>query len=213
MNPLTSPPEEPVEEDVLALELDFDKDSVVELDPERRFVTNPLRWDRVRDEINFQDLVEEFTGKRSNDKISCPFHGSDTTPSFGFWPHKNNGFCFGCPPGEQYYDPLIFTSKYLQISPYKALLWLEKTYSLPPLDDIVPEEEEEEEEISLEFCDLAPAYIVQARREIRVSEDPELAFDYLRIYYESQHINDPLPLAKVLDPDTLRSIKQKKLYR
>jgi len=98
-------PEEPIPttEDNSS-EVEFSKSDLLKLDTtnSRLHGINPARWERANDEINFQDLVQEFTGKYSNDKISCPFHGTDSTPSFGFWPHKNNGFCFGCLSESEY---------------------------------------------------------------------------------------------------------------
>jgi hypothetical protein len=208
-------PDEPVIPEVDADEIDFTKSDIEKLDAAafRVHGINPARWDRANDEINFQDLVEEFTGKRSNDKISCPFHGTDSTPSFGFWPHKNNGFCFGCPPGEQYYDNLRFVAKTLSVSRLKALLWIEKTYSLPPMDDVAVEDEEEEEEVSIEFADLSEAYIRQAAREVQTHKDAELAEGFIRIYFQGLRDNDPVALARVLDPSTLQGIKDRKMYR
>jgi hypothetical protein len=202
----------PVETD--SEEIDFTKSEIVQLDAAQSRVhgINPARWERANDEINFQDLVEEFTGKYSNDKISCPFHGSDSTPSFAFFPHKNNGWCFGCPPGEQFYDNIIFTAKTLSVSRLKAMLWLEKKYALPPMDDIVLEEEDQEEEVSVELADLTEAFIRQAAREVQAHQDPELAEGFIRIYFEAEHDNDPVALARVLDPSTLQNIMQRKTY-
>jgi hypothetical protein len=196
-------------------EVDFTKSEIAQLDAAHYRVSgiNPARWDRANDEINFQDLVEEFTGKYSNDKISCPFHGTDSTPSFGFWPHKNNGFCFGCPPGQQYYDNILFVAKTLSISRLKAMLWLEKKYKLPPMDDIAIEDDvEEEEEVSVEVADLSEAFIRQAAREVQLYQDPELAEGFIKIYFEAEHDKDPVGLARVLDPSTLQNIKQRKMH-
>lgn len=195
-------------------EIDFTKSDIVQLDAAHSRVSgiNPARWERAIDEINFQDLVEEFTGKYSNDKISCPFHGTDSTPSFGFFPHKNNGWCFGCPPGEQFYDNIIFVAKTLSISRVKALYWLEKKFNLSPMDDVVLEDEEQEEEVSVELADLSEAFIRQAAREVQTHQDPELAEGFIRIYFEAEHDNDPVALARVLDPSTLQNIMQHKMY-
>jgi len=209
-------PEEPIPttEDESS-EIDFIKSDILKLDSVNSRVhgINPARWDRANDEINFQDLVEEFTGKYSNDKINCPFHGSDSTPSFGFWPHKNNGFCFGCPPGEQFYDNIIFVAKTLSISRVKALFWLEKKYNLPPMDDVVLDDEDEEEEVSIEFADLSEAYIRQAGREVQKHQDVEMGQALVRIYFQAEFEKDAMPLARVLDPSTLEHIRQKKAFR
>ena len=196
------------------LEIEFTKDDILKLDAvnSRLQGINPARWERAIDDINFQDLVEEFTGKYSNDKISCPFHGTDKTPSFAFFPHKNNGWCFGCPAGEQFYDNIIFVAKTLSISRTKALFWLEKKYSLPPMDDVSLDEDEDEEEISVGFSDLSEAYIRQAAREVQKYQDPEMAEGFIRIFFEAENDNDAMPLARVLDPSTLHGITQRKAY-
>lgn len=196
-------------------ELDFDKSDITKLDMAQSRVhgINPARWERANEEVNFQDLVEEFTGHRSNDKISCPFHGTDSTPSFGFWPHQNDGFCFGCPPGEQYYNNISFVSRWFSFSRVRALLWIEKNYNLPPLDDVKLEDEEEEEEITVDLADLTEAYIRQARREVQQHQDPELALGYIQKFYEAERDNDPVTLARVLDPSTLQTILERKMYR
>lgn len=193
-------------------ELDFTKADIARLETADRAGINPARWERAKDEVNFQDLVEEFTGKYSNSMISCPFHGTDSTPSFKFYPHKNNGWCFGCPAGEQFYDNIIFVAKTLSISRVKALFWLEKTYKLPPMDDVILDDEEEEEEVSIEFADLSEAFIRQAAREVQKHQDVEMAQEFVRIYFEAEFEKDPLPLARV-DPSTLEDIRQRKLFK
>lgn len=202
----------PVETD--SDDIDFTKTDIIALDAAHSRVSgiNPARWERANDEINFQDLVEEFTGKYSNDKINCPFHGSDSTPSFAFFPHKNNGWCFGCPPGEQFYDNIIFVAKTLSVSRLKAMLWLEKKYNLPSIDDVVLEDEEQEEEVSVELVDLTEAFIRQAAREVQTHQDPELAEGFIKIYFEAGADNDPMALARVLDPGALKNIMQRKMY-
>lgn len=205
----------PQESETDSEELEFTKDNITKLDMAQSRVMgiNPARWERAIEEVDFQDLVEEFTGQRSNDKINCPFHGSDSTPSFAFFPHKNNGWCFGCPPGEQFYDPISFTAKTLSCSRLKALIWLEKKYALPPIDDIKLEDEEEEEEVQIELVDVSEAYIRQARREVLKHADVELASNYIQRFFEAERDNDALPLARILDPDTLKTIVNRKLYR
>jgi hypothetical protein len=203
------------ETDADSEELDFTKSDITKLDMAQSRVMgiNPARWERAIEEVDFQDLVEEFTGHRSNDKISCPFHGSDSTPAFAFFPHKNNGWCFGCPPGQQFYDTITFTAKTLSVSRLKALVWLEKKFGLPPIDDIKLEDEEEDEEVQVELADLTESYIRQARREVQQLGDVELATGYIQKYFEAERENDALALARVLDPSTLQTIVNRKLYR
>ena len=171
---------------------------------------NPARWGRVRDDINFQDLVGELTGLTSHDKIRCPFHGVDRTPSFAFYPHKNNGWCFGCPPKEQFYDNVNFVAKFFSISRTKALLWLEKSNNLTEIPDVEDDEDEEEEEtVTITFEDLAPLYIIQAAAH-PATQDVELAQDYLKRYFEAEALGDTLALARVLEPATLERARNRK---
>jgi DNA primase len=176
----------------------------------RSAVINPARWERVREEINFQDLVGELTGLTSHGKIRCPFHGTDSTPSFAFYPAKNNGWCFGCPPHEQFYDNVNFVAKHFAISKTKALLWLEKTNNLTAIPDVEDEQDEEEDTVTITFEDLAPLYIIQAAAHIQATQDVELAEDYIKRYFEAEAFGDTLALARVLEPATLERARNRK---
>src|SRR5208282_6829810 len=87
---------------------------------------NPERYEQIRREINFGDLVADLTG-HTGSEIRCPFHGSDSTPSFYIYPpaRGNNGWCFGCVKGQQYYDHIRFVRELLGYSFIKALTYLE----------------------------------------------------------------------------------------
>jgi hypothetical protein len=153
---------------------------------------NPLRLEQVKREIEFSDLVFDLTGK-SGSEISCPFHGTDRTPSFYLYPPSrgNNGWCFGCPPGHQYWDHVRFVRELLGYSYPKALEYLERTYNLPFIEDVVEEVEEEdtgERVVTVEFEDLTEPYIIAARREIETNHDIEQAEEFLRIYFEAEKL-------------------------
>jgi hypothetical protein len=145
---------------------------------------NPERWDRVRRDIRFEDIVADLTGRSGSTAISCPFHGRDSRPSFWLYKRTNDGWCFGCPPKEQYYDQVRFVSKYLGINRAAALNWLEKKWELSPLADIVPEEEDVET-IELQFADLQEPFILKAIRQVQEFRDVELAEDYLCHYFKA----------------------------
>jgi len=170
---------------------------------------NPERWDRVRDEVLFSDVVEEVLGKHGS-PINCPFHGRDSTPSFYVYPpaRGNCGWCFGCAP-DGYYDNVKLVSKTFDIDRVKALVWIEKKWNLPPLQD-VPREEEEEEFVEVVFDDLSEAYILQAAKEIQHAKDFELASEYLRIYFQADRDQDPMPLARVVGRETVQRIMRMK---
>jgi hypothetical protein len=145
---------------------------------------NPERWDRVRRDIRFEDVVADLTGHSGTTSIRCPFHGRDSRPSFWLYKRTNDGWCFGCPPKEQYYDHVRFVSKYLGISRSAALRWLEKKWELPELADIKPDEEEVDS-IELQFADLQEPFILKAIKQVQEFRDVELAEDYLCHYFKA----------------------------
>lgn len=155
---------------------------------------NPERWERAKQDIPFDDVVSDLYGQ-SGSKISCPFHGRDSTPSFTFYRSPNDAFCFGCPSGEGYYDSVIFVSRYMGVNRLQALKWLEDKYELPPLADVEDaetylEEEETEEEasfVTLTYEDLVEPYIIRATTDIQATKDVHRALDYLNLYFKAEH--------------------------
>lgn len=179
------------------------------------------RWDRVRWEIDFYDLtlqlLEEtgnMKGKPSNNKISCPFHGRDSTPSFTFYRGSNSAFCFGCEPPavNQFYDNVRLVSSVFGISKRDSLKWLEKRYKLPAMtvtSDIVDlPDTEEEEVVELNFDDLREPFLALATVLSKDTETQEL----LDIFFKAQQTQDPLPLAKVLGKDRVKRILRHKAH-
>lgn len=168
------------------IELNFEKDTLYKLYSKGEAgEINPERWERVRREIRFEDVVSDLTG-HTGGSIRCPFHGSDSRPSFWLYKGTNDGWCFGCPPKEQYYDHVRFVARYLGVNRVAALRWLEKKWDLPPLLS-VPEDVEEEDEytVQLGFFDLQEPYILKAIKQVQEFKDVELAEDYLRCYFEA----------------------------
>lgn len=171
------------------------------------------RWTRANSEIRFDDVVQELTGKWGR-AISCPFHGTDSTPSFYLFAANNDGYCFGCPPKEGYYDNVRFAAKYLNFSRVKALKWLERKWDLPPIaDSVLEEEESDDSEIitNLVFADLSETYIQLAIADIQSAGEPELAEEYLRIYYEAEKDESVEPLARVIAAEPSGHDKLKKI--
>jgi hypothetical protein len=147
---------------------------------------NPERWERVRTEIRFEDVVSEVAGISGSTSIRCPFHGRDSTPSFFLYKGTNDGWCFGCPPKEQYYDQVRFVSRYLDISRVAALRWLERKWELPAIADLEGDVEDVVEgHTVLSFEDLQEPYIRKAIRQVQEFKDVELAEDYLTHYFKS----------------------------
>jgi CHC2-type zinc finger protein len=153
---------------------------------------NPDRLEQIKREVDFGDMVFDLTG-RSGSEISCPFHGTDRTPSFYIYPpaRGNNGWCFGCPPGKQYWDHVRFVRELLGFTYPKAVAYIEKTYNLPHIEDVPVEDIDEEAgeiTVTLEFADLAEPYIITARREIQLNKDIEQTEEFLRIYFEAEKL-------------------------
>jgi hypothetical protein len=177
----------PIDEEQLPdeIEVNFEKDTLYKLyQTGGSREINPERWDRIRKEIRFEDVVADLTGHSGSTSIRCPFHGSDSRPSFWLYKGTNDGWCFGCPPKEQYYDHVRFVAKYMEISRPAALRWLEKKWDLPPILD-TPEEEEEGLTIQLRFEDLQEPYMLRAIKQVQEFKDVELAEDYLRYYFKA----------------------------
>jgi hypothetical protein len=179
--------------------LDFDRESVQRLYATSMGGINPERWERARDEVRFEDVVSELTGHREH-LLHCPFHGKDRTPSFQLYPRTNDAFCFGCPPGSQYYDSVIFASKYLDCNRVQALHWIEKTFDLPRLPDSPLEDDDEPG--TLGFWDLSEPFILKAAHDVQEGKDPELAEDYIRIYFISLALEKSARASE--DPDGAR---------
>lgn len=175
--------------DVDVIELNFERNSLHKLyrSGEAGGI-HPERWDRIRRDIRFEDVVADLSGHSGSSAIRCPFHGSDSRPSFWLYRGSNDGWCFGCPPKEQYYDHIRFVARYLDINRVQALRWLEKKWDLPPLANL-PDEEEDEEytTVKLSFDDLQEPYIRKAIKQVHEFKDVELAEDYVRYYFEALH--------------------------
>jgi DNA primase len=146
---------------------------------------NPERWERARRDIRFEDVVAELTGL-TGEKISCPFHGPETIPSFQIYKRTNDGYCFGC--GENF-DSVRFVSRITGLTRVKALMWLEKKWELPPMEDVSVQTEDEdideEETVEVSFDDLEVPYITNAAAHIQEFKDAELAEEYVRIFFEA----------------------------
>ncbi len=157
---------------------------------------NPLRIDRIHQELRFDDLVADITG-RTGSKISCPFHGRDSDPSFTMYRGSNDAFCFGCPSGKGYYDHIRFVKEYYGITWVQALKWIEKQYNLPAIEDIALEQDEEDEiTTEVSFNDLNEPFLARAVREVRHTKDPELAMEYIHVYFNAYNFEAAAKEAK-----------------
>ena len=171
-----------------AEDVNFERSSLDSLYSKSRI--NPERLEQIEREVLFSDLVADLTGKTGSE-IRCPFHGTDSTPSFNIYPpaRGNNGWCYGCPPGQQYWDHVRFVRELLGYSFPKAVKWIETQYHLAYIPNIVEEDPDQEVTVTVEFADLAEPYILKARREIQTNRDIEQATEFLRIYFQAEHLN------------------------
>jgi len=178
---------------------------------------NPARWERIRDQVEFLDVVDALVDRsdqrRRGNVISCPFHGTDSTPSFQIYPVNNNAYCWGCPHDDQYWDPIKFTARILGKTNRQALKWLEKEFNLPILPELhgdVDEEMDEGKTFTLEVEDLAPMYVRTVRTYARRHKDcegvAEEVHEAVRKFFEAVKANDPLPLAKVLGAKVIKKL-------
>lgn len=168
---------------------------------------NPERWERVREQ-DFLSLAEEILGQRcmKNSFVRCPFHGTDSTPSFRIY--DNNAWCWGC---QEYFDNISLVAKYNDFNHFKALLWCEEFFKLPPMENVPVEVEDEERE--LKFSEIREAYILFAGADVREQKNLGLAEEYLRYYFEGKGQKDSeqdvMPLLAVLGPDVIAKISKK----
>jgi len=176
------------------------------------------RWDRINEKVQLQDVIAELHDGESREIFSCPFHGSDTRPSFKVYPAKNNAWCFGCPNDKGYYDSVKFAAAKLECSYHRAIVWLEKKYNLPPME-AQPEQEDEDDDgrvVYLTFEHLKDPFIKLAAAAFLKKPDPRVARRYISIFFNAvpdgnpespEEIQKALALAKVLGGKALERIK------
>jgi hypothetical protein len=182
------------------------------------------RWDRIRSEIRFEDIVSELHGTNTL-VISCPFHGRDSRPSFFLYKRSNDGYCFGCPQGEQYYDSVRFAAAKLACSRAQAISWIEKHYDLPTLEGVEDDEDEDDETedgtriVQLTFNELCEPFIALAAASFTQDPDPDLAREYIELFFDSvpernanlkseEELRKARTLGRVLGMEALEAIKK-----
>lgn len=164
---------------------------------------NPERWERIREQ-EFLAVAEEITGQRcvKNSFVRCPFH-IDNTPSLKVY--ENDAYCFSC---GLYYDAISLVTKYQDTGRFKALLWLEDFYKLPPMANVPIEEVIEDVERELRFTEVKDRYMKFAASDVQRHKNVELAEDYLRYYFEGKQEDSAVPLLVVLGPDIIAEISR-----
>ena len=163
---------------------------------------NPERWERMREQ-DFLALAEEILGVRcmKNSFVRCPFHGTDSTPSFRIY--TNNAWCWGC---GLFYDCVSLVAKHYDFNRFKALLWCEKFFNLPPMENV--ERVVEDDERELKFVEVKGRYIKFAATDIQKHKNVGLAEEYLRYYFEGKQADDIMPLLAVLGPEIIAEISK-----
>jgi hypothetical protein len=189
-------------------------------------IVNPERWTRIKELIRFDDVVALFIPGH-HQVISCPFHGTDSKPSFHLYRRTNDAYCFGC---SKYYDHVRFVAAMHGGSMLAALKWLEHEFGLPKMADVNSEEyadDHAEEFISVTFRDLKEPFIKHAARDVALAnvegdDAVELAKEYLEILFKAwpthqeeqadSNAGDVMALARVLGRTVIDEILARKLY-
>lgn len=162
---------------------------------------NPERWERVHEQ-DFLSIAEEILGQRCMKQsfVRCPFHGTDSTPSFRIY--NNDAYCWGC---SQYFDAVALVAKYHDFNRFKALLWCEEFFKLPPMEN-VERETIEDDERELKFGEVKERYMKFAASEVQKHKNVELAEEYLRYYFESKQEDSAMLLLQVLGPEKMAEL-------
>jgi hypothetical protein len=217
------------EEDFGVQDVDFDRATARKLNS-LSYADDPhlsARWSRIKEEIEFVDVVRMIhDGTAPADGfISCPFHGRDRKPSFHLYRGSNDAWCYGCAYGQQLYDHVTFVVAKYGYTKLQAVAWLEKHFDLPPMEFEEEEEEDDESEVvvvNLNHSHLSEPYIEKAAAAFQQALDPELAREYIAIYFAATPARDAdlnseeelaksVPLARVLGWKTVEEIKKRRL--
>jgi len=104
----------------------YARSSIYQLDPK-------ALTDRVREKVKLVDLMvsDKIPGIRPSDteqQISCPFHGQDSSPSMRVYPHTNSCYCWTC---KESWDPVSYTMRRRGLRFIEALAALVSAYSVP----------------------------------------------------------------------------------
>lgn len=200
------------------LDVEFDRASAMAM--ARKDNISESRWERIQQEVDIRDLLEMLHPEKRmiSNKICCPFHGADRTPSFTVYPRTNSAYCFGCPDKDGYWDAVKIVARTHEISVKKAVQWIEDQWDMPPLDEDDPDEGEgsTEEVVVLSVDDVAPAYVVLVRdyaiihRQDTTNTTDEVV-EALERFFSSAHRKDALPLARLLGSQRVNALRSAKI--
>lgn len=210
-----APPEAPLEEQFV-VDVEFDREEAVRL--AKKHNISEARWDRIHRDIDIRDVLERLYPERRmvSQKIRCPFHGEDRTPSFTVYPRTNTAYCFGCPDKDGFWDTVKIVSREMEISLKKAVIWLEKEWDLPPMEEDEEEETSTEEVVVLTVDDVTPSFIelirsftINNRREVEATT--EEALEAIERFFRAHHEKDALPLARLLGSQRVKALCSAKI--
>lgn len=184
---------------------------------ERTRWIDPERVERLKTLVDFRDVVALLVDNPNwqGNAMSCPFHGTDSKPSFTYYHASNDVFCWGCPEEDAFWDHVKFVHRLKGISPLKALTWLEKEFNLPPWEaSRVLEDDgdvQEENDLQIDIDQLFPSYCHIVRTCINSNRrDPESILPYaheaLTKWFTAIRDNDPLAIAKVIGKRRLNEL-------
>lgn len=161
------------------------------------------RWERAKANPDVRDLIQDLFGLRGN-PISCPFHGTDSKPSFNFFPKNNDCTCYGCGDGDNYWDNVkIVARNFGYHTPegkddrHAALEWLEAHYPMPKLKD--------------DDSYQAPDMIIVEEEATGIPDDPLAKLDIKLLREHLVRLAAGRVRAQCNDPDTAVAIAQEHL--
>jgi hypothetical protein len=198
------------------VDIEFDRKAALAM--ARKDNISEARWERIQRDVDIRDILEYlYPDKRMvSNKIRCPFHGSDRTPSFTIYPRTNSAFCFGCPDKDGFWDSVKIVSRSLEISIRKAVRWIEDEWNLEPMDDDDHEDEATEEIVVLTAEDLAAPFIAFVR-DFTITHKRDAAEtcndvdEAANRFYYGHHQKDALPLARLLGSQRVKALRSAKI--
>ena len=172
------------------------------------------RWDRAREHADIREILERLTGNPANvSAISCPLgHGrgsADSRPSFYIYPQTNSCYCFGCPPDDNYFDPIRLVSKIMEISPSKALTWIENNIELPNLDIEMDDDnsnDEGEKAFTINVDELREPFVKFCHNHVRREPNLDNAKFFIQTYWRAVSSNNPILMAQVIGAKGMEDI-------
>ena len=165
------------------------------------------RRDAISAAINLKDLAEGLAGIRwRGNTCSCCFHGQDSKPSMYYYPDSNRIYCFGCPPGEQSFDPVWFVKQLNGWSMARAARWLEKEYKLAKFAEEEVADGEEEDGRELSWAEISNRFLKIAHTMEATAEE---RLSVRKRYWDAYQTKNKLRLASMMGLEEVTELLQK----